>query len=58
MNCYLCEADLAAMGLPSGPMFYSMCALGAILLQLQREGQLSRIMATIRARRKEAKSHD
>lgn len=60
MNCDLCpegEANVAAMGLPGGPMFCDTC-LAAILLQLRKEDSLRRILATICAHRKEAKSHD
>ena len=53
MNCDLCEHE-GKMGLPGGPMFCDMC-LGAILWQLNNEGQLPRIMATIRARREQEK---
>ena len=53
MNCDLCpegEANLALLGVAGGPMFCDACLL-AILLELQDEGSLRRIMATIKANR-------
>ena len=53
MNCDLCpegEANLALLGVAGGPMFCDACLL-AILLELQNEGSLRQIMATIKAHR-------
>ena len=53
MNCDLCpegESNKALLGVAGGPMFCDACLL-AILLELQNEGSLRRIMATIKAHR-------
>ena len=53
MNCDLCpegEANVALLGVGGGPMFCDACLL-AILLELQNEGSLRQIMATIKAHR-------
>ena len=50
MNCDLCAEGEAKLGVASGPMFCDACLL-AILLELQNEGSLRRVMATIKAHR-------
>jgi hypothetical protein len=56
VNCDLCpeKTNVALLGVAGGPMFCDVCLL-AILLELQNDGSLRRIMATIRARRKQEK---
>ena len=53
MNCDLCpegKSNVALLSVAGGPRFCDACLL-AILLELQNEGSLRRIMATIKVHR-------